>query len=138
MCAISSIPTSRLSNQFMTLRLMTQIQADQKGLFDVQSQLASGRRIITPSDDAPAASRAMTLQSLLERKNSVQSGLSGIQNRLSATEAAVGNASSLLNDLRATALSVIGSGASQAERDAAVGQFNQAIDQMLSIGNQTY
>lgn len=138
MCAISSIPTTRLSNQYMALRVMSQIQADQKGLFQIQSEIASGRRITTPSDDAPAASRAMTLQSLLERKTSVQTGLKGIQDRLSATEAAVGNASSILNDLRATALSVIGSGASQAERDAAVGQFNQAIDQMLKIANQTY
>jgi len=138
MCAISSIPTTRLSNQFMTLRVLTQISSDQRGLFGIQNQLASGRRITSPSEDAPAAARAMTLQSLLERKSSVRASLTGIQTRLSAAESAVGSASSILSELRATALSVTGTVVSQQEREAAVAQFNQAIDQLLSIGNQTF
>lgn len=138
MSSISSIPTTRLSNQFMALRMLTQIQSDQTGLFDVQNQLASGRRIAVPSDDAPAAVRAMALQSLLERKNSVKSSLSDIQTRLSAAESAVGDAATTLSDMRALALSMVTNTVSQDERNAAVAQIDQAINQLLSIGNQTY
>lgn len=138
MSAISSIPTSRLSNQFMALRMLTQLQSDQNSLFEIQNQLASGRRIAVPSDDAPAAVRAMTLQSLLERKSSVKSSLSGIQTRLSAAESAVGSAASTLSDVRALALSMVGSAVGRDERNAAVAQIDQAIDQLISIGNQTY
>jgi flagellin-like hook-associated protein FlgL len=138
MCAISSIPTTRLSNQFMTLRVLTQIHADQNDLFEIQNQLSTGLRIARPSDDAPTAARAMTLQSLLERKTAVKASLGGIQNRLAATETAVGNVGATLVDLRATALSVVGTAISQHERDAAVAQFDQAIEQLLAVGNQTF
>lgn len=138
MSSITSIPTTRLSNQFMALRMLTQIQSDQSNLFDIQNQLTSGRRIAVPSGDAPAAVRAMALQSLLERKNAVKSSLGDIQNRLSAAESAVGDASATLSEMRALALSMVGNTVGQDERNAAVAQVDQAINRLISIGNQTY
>jgi flagellar hook-associated protein 3 FlgL len=138
MCAITAIPTTRLSNQFITARLLAQIQGDQRGLLQVQSQIMSGRRLNLPSDDAPAAMRGMTLQSLLERKATIASGLKTVQTYLSASESAVGTATSLLSDVRATALSVVGSNVSQAERDAAVAQLDSVMNQLLSVGNQQF
>lgn len=122
----------------MALRVMTQIQSDQRNLFQIQSQLSSGRRINAPSEDAPAAARAMTLQSLLERKTSVKASINTIQTSLSASESALGVASSLLIDVRALALSVVGNAASSDERNAAVTQINNAIDQLISVGNQSF
>src|SRR5262245_46457577 len=101
--AISSIPTTRLSNAYMALRVMTQIQSDQRNLFQIQNQIGSGRRFAVPSEDAPASARAMTLQSLLERKISVQASINTISTSLSASEAALGVASSVLIDVRAVA-----------------------------------
>lgn len=122
----------------MALRMLTQIQSDQNSLFDIQNQLASGRRIAAPSDDAPAAVRAMALQSLLERKKSVKSSLSEIQTRLSAAESAVGDAAATLADMRALALSMVTNTVSQDERNAAVAQIDQAVNRLIGIGNQTY
>lgn len=138
MCAISAIPTTRLSNAYMALRVMTQIQSDQRGLFQIQNQLGSGRRINTPSEDAPAAARGMTLQSLLERKTSVQAGINTLQTTLSSSEAALGVASSLLVDVRGVALSAVGNTLSADERRAAVAQVDNVIQQLLSVGNQSF
>lgn len=138
MCAIAAIPTTRLSNAYMALRMMTQIQSDQRGLFNIQNQLGSGRRINTPSEDAPAAARGMTLQSLLERKVSVQAGINTIQTNLGASEAALGVASSLLIDVRGVALSAVGNTLSANERQAAVAQVDNVIQQLLNVGNQSF
>lgn len=138
MCAISAIPTTRLSNSYMALRTLTQIQSDQRNLFQIQNQLGTGRRINTPSEDAPAAARGMTLQSLLERKMSVLAGINTIQTTLNSSEAALGTASSLLVDVRGVALSAVGNTLSADERRAAVAQVDNVIQQLLNVGNQSF
>ena len=44
--AINSIPTTRLSNPFVTQQILSQMSTNQTNLFRVQSQLATGRRSI--------------------------------------------------------------------------------------------
>ena len=138
MCALSNIPTTRLSNAFVTQRILTQIQTDQRNLFRVQSQLSGGRRIAAPSDDAPAAMRALSLQSLIERKNTVQSSLQTNQTYLSSSESAVGGVASIVSDLRGLALSVTGNSVGKQERDAALVEIDRALDQLIDTGNQKF
>jgi flagellar hook-associated protein 3 FlgL len=136
--AISSIPTTRLSTPFVTQRILSQITTDQRNLFRVQTQLSTGRRIAAPSDDAAAAMRALSLQSLIERKQSVKDSLDTNETYLSSSESAIGTVASQLSDMRALALSVAGTNVSQQERDAALVEIERTIDQMVNIGNQTF
>jgi len=136
--AISSIPTTRLSTPFVTQRILSQITTDQRNLFRVQTQLSSGRRIAAPSDDSASAMRALSLQSLIERKQSVKDSLSTNETYLSSSESAIGTVATQLSDMRALALSVAGTNVSQQERDAAVVEIDRTIDQLVNIGNQTF
>ncbi|MCE9606653.1 MAG: hypothetical protein K8U03_17320 [Planctomycetia bacterium] len=138
MCAISSTPTSRLSNAYISAQILAQIQTNQANLFTVQQQLASGRRVLAPSDDAQAAARAITLQSLLERKDTVSSSLSTNQSYLSASDDALGSVADMLSELRATALSVTGNNVSSQERQAALAEVDQAVSRLLVTANQTF
>lgn len=136
--AITSIPTTRLSSPFIRQQILSQMTTNQANLFRVQSQLSSGRRVLAPSDDAPAASRAMALQSLLERKGIIQESYATNQTYLNSSEAAIGSVATMLSDVRATAISMVGDNVSPSERSAAVASIDLAIQQMLDTSNQKF
>ncbi len=135
---IIPIPTTRVSDVFVRQRLLSQIQSDQLDLFRIQSAISTGRRVNLPSDDAPAALRAISLQSLLERKQQSQVNLQTNQSYLGATDTAIGGVSSLLASIRGTALSVSDSTSTDLQRTAAAQEVSRALDQMVDIGNHQF
>ncbi|MBX7167078.1 MAG: flagellar hook-associated protein FlgL [Pirellulales bacterium] len=138
MPGITPIPSTRISDQLVRQRLLTQVQVDQAALLRIQSQVSTGRRIETPSDDAPAALRAVQLQRLLERSGQVQTNLKTNQSYLSASDTALGNVSTQLTAIRGTAISVVGSTATDAERQAAAIEVDRALQQLVDIGNHRF
>ena len=58
--AQQSRPNTRISDLLISQRLLSQMQSDQQAIFRLQNQLTTGRRISLPSEDAPAALRAIT------------------------------------------------------------------------------
>ncbi len=132
------IPTTRASDLLISRRLLEQLRTDQRDLLRIQSQLSTGRRISTPSEDSPAAQRAITLQRLLEQKGQVSSNREVSQSYLTATEVALGNVSGLLADIQGVAVSVSGTIADDVQRQNAVEQIERALDQLLNIGNQSF
>jgi flagellin-like hook-associated protein FlgL len=117
---------------------MQQVQSDQLALFRLQTQLSTGRRFERPGEDPIASGRIMSLQSLLERKEQVQTNLKTNQSFLSATDTAMSTISSMLADVRGAALAVVGTTASEEQRAAAAMQVNEAITQLLDAGNQNF
>ena len=87
MASIIPVPTTRVGDYFVRQRLIGQMQNDQLDLFRLQNQISTGRRLQLPSDDAPAALRAINLQRLLDRKGQVQSNVLANNHFLSAAEA---------------------------------------------------
>ena len=138
MSSITPVPTTRSSDVLVMRRFMAQLQHDQLELLRVENQLSTGRRISRPSEDAPAALRAIQLQKLLERKSQVQVNLNTSKSYLAATDVALSNVSNLLADIRGTALSVAGTVTSNATRNAAVLEIDQTIQQLADIGNQQF
>ena len=94
--------------------------------------------MLLPSDDAPAALRGIALGQLLERKAQVQTNLATNQSYLSATDAAVSNISNLLASIRATAIGVSDTGASNAQRNAAAQEVERAVQELIDAGNQKF
>lgn len=119
-------------------RLASQLQSDQVDLFRLQNQLSTGFRIFLPSDDAPAAQRAMVLQRTIERKEQSLTSLKGAENGLNTTWSGLGTAGNLLNDIKSTALGAVGTFSSQEERDALVSEINLALTAIQNAGNTTF
>jgi flagellin-like hook-associated protein FlgL len=138
MAGISAIPTTRVSDLLVRQRIVSQMQYDQLEVFKLQSAISSGRRISVPSEDASAALRAVSIQRLLERKLQVKSNITTNQSFLNATESSVAEASSLLSQIRGSALGVIGTTATEDQRKAVVLEINQALEELLSIGNKQF
>jgi len=138
MGSVIGIPTTRVSDSFIRQRLMSQLQLGQLAMFDLQTQLSTGYRIQSPSQDADAAMRIMGLQRLLERKEQVQTNVATSQSYLTATDTALSGISGMLADVRSTALSVLDTTTTDVQRNAARQEVEQAIQQLLDAGNQKF
>ncbi len=136
--AISPVPTSRVSDLLTRQRLLSQAQFDQQELFRLQSQISTGQRISLPSEDAPAAGRAIALQRLIERKDQSLSNLATNNSYLAATDLALGNVSNLLTSIRGTALGSIGATSNDSQRAAAAIEVERALQQLVDVGNQNF
>jgi flagellar hook-associated protein 3 FlgL len=75
MAGLIPIPNTRVSNLLVRDRLLAQLQGDQLDIFRLENQVSTGRRISLPSEDAPAAQRAIALQRLVERKTQLASNV---------------------------------------------------------------
>ncbi|MEX2185517.1 MAG: flagellar hook-associated protein FlgL [Pirellulales bacterium] len=136
--AISPVPTTRVSDLLTRQRLLAQAQIDQQELFRLQSQISTGQRISLPSEDAPAAGRAIELQRLIERKDQAISNLTTNNSYLGATDLALANVSNLLTSIRGTALGSIGVTADDSQRAAAAIEVQRALQQLIDVGNQKF
>jgi len=138
MAAIYPIPTGRSSDMLVTRRLLAQLQVEQKRLLAVEQQLGTGRRIQLPSEDASSASRAISLQRILESKLQLQTNLASSQSFLDATDSALASVAGLLSDARGMAVSATDSTTSDLERKAMALEIQATVQQLLDVGNQQF
>jgi flagellin-like hook-associated protein FlgL len=138
MSSVIGVPTTRVSDLFIRQRLLNQVQSDQLELFKLHTQMSTGHRISVPSEDADSALRIMSLQRLLERKEQVQTNLEVNQSYLTTTDTAVGTISNTLAEARGLALSVVGTTATNQQREAVAQQIGETIRQVVDAGNQKF
>jgi len=138
MSGVSGVPTTRITDLFVRQRLLQQMQADQKDIFELQTQLSTGHRFSVPSADPIASLRVIELQRLLEQKSQVKSNLATTQSYLAASDTALSRVSEIVAEARANALGVLGTTATDAQRAAAAQQIQQAIQQLLDAANQKF
>ena len=136
--SIIGIPTTRISDLFVRDQLLNQLQLNESNLYRTETQLSTGYRFQSISDDPAAALSVIGLQSLLQRKAQVQSNINTNQSYLDTTDSALTSVSNLLTQVRATAVGVMGSTATDADRSAAAQQVEQVIQQLLSTANQQF
>lgn len=136
--AILPVPTTRVSDYLVRERLRTQVQSQQLDLFRLQNQVSTGRRVFAPSDDVPAALRAITLQRTIERKSQLKINAESAQATLSSADNSLRNVADVLNTLRASAIGVVGTDATQTQRDAVINEIDTAITTLLDIGSSKH
>jgi flagellin-like hook-associated protein FlgL len=135
---IYPILASRISDQLIQRRLISQFDFDRSELVRLQDQLSTGYRISSPSDDAPAALRAITLQRLLEQKEQVKTNLNTSQSYLTATENSLQGISDLLINIRAAALTAVGATTNDTQRAILVQEIQGTLKQLTDIGNHKF
>ncbi|PQO33762.1 flagellar hook-associated protein FlgL [Blastopirellula marina] len=138
MTSIIPVPSGRTSDYLLSQRLTNQMSATQLDLLRLQTQITTGRRVLSLSDDAPAAIRGVTLQSLLEQKTQIQTNLTTSQSYLAATDVALANAANTLNDMNGLAVRLSDTTFSDSELAAAGEQVERAIQQMMDLANQQF
>ena len=138
MSRIIPITTSRTSDVLTRSRLLTQLQLDHRRLLELQTQISTGRRLVSPSDDAASSMRAIQVQRLLERKQHSAVSLNSNRTFLAATETATANVADVLVSIRGEVVGAIGATSDAAHRTAVADQVGQAIETLISTGNQRF
>ncbi|HZZ72813.1 MAG TPA: flagellar hook-associated protein FlgL [Pirellulales bacterium] len=136
--SILPVPTTRVSQILVGQRLINQFQSQEGDLLTLESQISSGQRISLPSQDAPAALRAIDIKGLLLQQAQVATNLQTGQDYLNATGSALADVSDTVSNLRATAISVSGTTATDDQRTAAVSQIDSSLQSLVNIANQQF
>ena len=138
MAGITPVPTTRITGLYARQALTNQIQGDQINLFTLQQQIATGRRVILPSDDASSAYQAISIQRLLEKKTQLSESVATGMDFLGRTDAALGSAAEEINKVKAATLEVVGTISSEQDRNSAIETINGAISQLITVANTQY
>ncbi len=136
--SVFPIPTTRVTDQLASQRLLRQLQSDQTALFRVQQQLSSGLRIFAPSDDAPAALRAINLQRIIERKTQLETNIGASASYLAAAESSIATVSNSLNSIRSSVLGVVDTISTDTERQAVIDEIDEALFTIQASANTQF
>ena len=136
--AILPVNIARVSNQLRSSVGLSAIQQQQAALLKVQNELATGRKLNTPSDNPGDAAMAAQIRKTLEQRMSFTDNLDASNNQLSAVDTSLGNITDLLQQGQTLASANVGDDVSQDARNAAADQLDSIYSQMMDIGNTSF
>ena len=125
--------TERISSPQFHLNSLESILDAQRRLARTQAELASGKRILHPSDDPSASSEISEIQTELSKIETYQRNANSVSTELSLTEAAIASVESVV--LRAKELAVRGNNAalSISEKELISAEVMGLKEQLISI-----
>ncbi len=115
---------------------LSAMQRLQAALDQTQRQISSGRRILTPSDDPLAASRAIEIRESIGRLEQFDRNANVATNRLAQEESSLGSVNNVLQRVRELALQANNATQSNESRRLIATEMRQSLDQLLQIANQ--
>ncbi|MCA9133739.1 MAG: hypothetical protein KDA45_11315, partial [Planctomycetales bacterium] len=128
----------RATSQLGMTRMLFQIHHDQLAIQDLESQISTGRRISSPSQDPAAAIRGMAAQRQLEYKAQLDHNLDSANTILAATESTLSQSQAILTEIRGLAVQSVNSNLLPQEKDAYLAQIDAAIDKLTELGNAKF
>ncbi len=115
---------------------LTAMQRLQSALDQTQRQISTGRRILNPSDDPIAASRALEFRESIARLAQFDRNAGIAENRLAQEEAVVGSVNNVLQRVRELALQANNSTQSNETRALIAVEMREQLDYLVQLGNQ--
>lgn len=125
----------RVSTQSTFARVLFGLRGSQFALIRAQEQVASGRRILRPSDDPSGAARVLSLSRQLAGVGRFGESIGAGINVLNTAASGLQDASNLLSDARSLLLQAMNGTLSEDDREALASEFDLLRSQMLDIGN---
>lgn len=112
------------------------LQRRQQEMQAAQTQLTSGKKIANASDDPTGAARAERALATISRVDANQRALEASRNGTTLSEAALGDANELLQQMRETMVSAGNASYSDSERVGLANKIAGLRDQLLAIANR--
>ncbi len=126
----------RLSTSLMQQLGVNAILDQQNRMNKTQLQLASGKRILTPSDDPIAAARTLDLQEEIRKHNQYQDNITLVQNRLSLEESSLSGMTDIVQRVRELAVQANNTAVLKPEDRASIAkEVRQGLDELLGLAN---
>ena len=116
-------------------QLAQRIAANAERLFRLQQQISSGKRILTPSDDATAATRAAQMRSGLAQIAQYADNVEGASQKLMTVDGLLGDLATAVRSARDIALQAANEALSEDSRAALAQQLSDLSRRVLAIAN---
>lgn len=104
-------------------------------LVRTQEQIASGRRILTASDDPVAAAQSLVTREAMAANARYKDGIAGAQDALAQQDTVLGQISDLLQEVRDTALAGGNDSLADADRRALANDIASRLEQLVGLAN---
>jgi flagellin-like hook-associated protein FlgL len=133
-----SLPSNitRVPNLLSSQVLLSNLTRTNVGLLGVQSQMATGRSVNRPSDDAVRASAIAVLDQRLERAEQRMANLGLASDTLSMLDTTLGEASEMVNEAIGIASSQIGITSDEGTREQLAFTIDGMIRQLVDMVNR--
>jgi flagellar hook-associated protein 3 FlgL len=113
------------------------LQKRQTELSDSQRRLTSGKRVLTASDDPVSAARAERALATIARSEASQRALDASRNAMALSEAALGDATDLLQQIRETLVQAGNASFTDTERASLADKIAGLRSQLLGVANRS-
>ena len=116
-------------------RAVTQMTTQQAKLAQMQTQLASGKQIVQPSDDPDKAAIIQRLNTAYERQEVYETSLDSVNNRLVAEESALMGTDNILQRLRELAVRASSDTLTAGDRKIIAIEVSTLKDAVVALSN---
>lgn len=127
----------RISTNQMQLSAVSSILDQQSKLSHTQMQVATGKRIVKPSDDPVASAAILSLQQSRSQTERYLVNADAAKARLSIEEGALGGVTEQLQRVRELAVYGNNSHISNSDRTSLAKELRQILDEVLGLANST-
>lgn len=136
---MNSIPSnlSRVPTLLASRLSYGSIAESTRQMLRIQEQLATGKAINRPSDDAVGTSAISALDDAIERRGQRLKNLAEAQGMVDALDSSLGDLSDLLQEAKAIGLSQIGVGSDAATRKNQSQVIDAILNAAVDIGNRS-
>ena len=135
---MSTFPSgiARVPNLMVSQLSLANITRSNLGLFQVQTQLATGRAINRPSEDSVKSAMIGLLDQRLERSDQLIRNLNHAESAINVMDGAIGEANDLILEAKRIASTEVNFGASAEERANQAIVVQSLINELFNIGNR--
>lgn len=127
----------RISTQTFFDNGAQRITDAQASLSRTQQQIASGRRILSPSDDPVAAARALVVTQSQALNTQYGTNRGYAKDALTSIDGTLASVTNLIQDVRTTAISAGNGLLNDAERASMATELQGRLDQLIGLANAT-
>jgi flagellar hook-associated protein 3 FlgL len=128
----------RVTNGMLISNMMRNYNKNMRNLAKLQEQLATGKRILRPSDDPVATSKSLKLRSDLAYNQQYVSNADNAISWLESTELALKDLGDVLQRVRELAVKAGNGSLSLEDRTAIADEIQQLQKHVVQVGNATY
>ncbi|MDQ3439467.1 MAG: hypothetical protein M3478_03860 [Planctomycetota bacterium] len=136
--AILPTQLARVSNQLRTSVSQNTIARTQKSLLEVQNELITGKRIISPSDDPGDAAIVQQLRKTLEQRGAYLGNVKQAGSHLGEVDSTLGDLTDLLQQAQDIASANVGSDVTAEQRKSAAAVVDNIYSQVLTLANKQF
>ena len=125
----------RVTNSMISNQVVYNVQKSLDRYLSLQTEMSSGRRINSPSDDPVGTLRDLSYRTELSKLNQYQENVSQGQNWLNSYDGILDDLNSLLSDAKDVALAMSNDTYDSEQRKAAANEIDSVFNRVVQLSN---